>query len=233
MSDDAEYISLTINEAFVYKIPPRTSAQGHKASDWKDQVAVVKVQFVTRDKDAAIKLYRVDNGKLFAVSPIRYNGPQGIEQVSDSSRYFALRIEDGKGNHAFIGLGFNKREDAFDLKSAMADHQKQVDAEEKGVDLGLDGNHDDIFGSLAGQKLSFGNKSNTTTTTAHNNNVPSNNNNGGISALPKLRGPGSGPLPTVSAIKPPTTATTTTTSTTTASSSNNNNNNSNDDWATF
>lgn len=30
MEDEAEYVQLTIAEAFVFKIPPRTSAQGHK-----------------------------------------------------------------------------------------------------------------------------------------------------------------------------------------------------------
>ncbi len=28
--DDEEYVQLTIPEAFIYKVPPRTSAQGHK-----------------------------------------------------------------------------------------------------------------------------------------------------------------------------------------------------------
>jgi hypothetical protein len=74
-----------------------------RASDWKDQVAVVKVAVVTRGRDLALKLYRTDSEKLFAVCPIRTTGPAGFEPVSDSSRYFCLRIEDGKGNHAFIG----------------------------------------------------------------------------------------------------------------------------------
>ncbi len=74
-----------------------------RASDWKDQVAVVKVVVVTRGKDVALKLYRTDPDRLFAVCPIRSTGPAGIEPVTDSSRYFCLRIEDGKGNHAFIG----------------------------------------------------------------------------------------------------------------------------------
>lgn len=42
--------------------------------------------------------------------------------ASDSSRYFVLRIEDGKGNHAFIGLGFQVRGDAFDFKNALQEH---------------------------------------------------------------------------------------------------------------
>jgi hypothetical protein len=28
--DDAEYVALTIPEAFLYKVPARTSAEGHK-----------------------------------------------------------------------------------------------------------------------------------------------------------------------------------------------------------
>lgn len=30
MADEEEYVQLTIPEAFIYKVPPRTSAQGHK-----------------------------------------------------------------------------------------------------------------------------------------------------------------------------------------------------------
>jgi hypothetical protein len=29
-ADDEEYVQLTVPEVFVYKVPPRTSAQGHK-----------------------------------------------------------------------------------------------------------------------------------------------------------------------------------------------------------
>ena len=89
-------------QAFVYKIPPRTSAMGHKASDWTDQVAVVRVQVVTRGTDAAVRLFRTDSGKVFANSPVRTGGPPAVEQVTDSSRYFALRIEDGKGEYTTI-----------------------------------------------------------------------------------------------------------------------------------
>ena len=35
-----------------------------------------------------------------------------------------LRIEDGSGRSAFIGMGFNERNDAFDFTAAIQDHQK-------------------------------------------------------------------------------------------------------------
>jgi len=98
MSGDDEDIALTIPEAFIYKIPARTSSEGHKAADWpKESVAVVRLQVATKGRDYFLRLYRVDSGKLFAVAPTRFGGPSAVEQVQDSSRYFALRVEDGKG----------------------------------------------------------------------------------------------------------------------------------------
>ncbi len=117
----------------------------------------MKVVVVTRGREVALKLYRTDPDRLFAVCPIRNTpgAPAGIEPVTDSSRYFCLRIEDGKGNHAFIGLGFNKREDAFDLKTSIADAQKHLDAEEKGgVDLGI-GDLGTDFSLKQGQKIAI------------------------------------------------------------------------------
>jgi hypothetical protein len=34
-------------------------------------------------------------GAVFAVCPVNTTGPQAVEAVLDSSRYFVLRIEDG------------------------------------------------------------------------------------------------------------------------------------------
>ena len=105
---DDEDVAITIPEAFIYKIPARTSAEGHKASDWpKESVAVVRVQVATKGKDYFLKLYRTDNGKLFAVAPTRAGGPSAVEQVQDSSRYFALRIEDGTGASGFSFFFFH------------------------------------------------------------------------------------------------------------------------------
>ena len=104
MADD-EDVAMTIPEAFVYKIPPRQTAGGHKASDWTEQVAVVRVQVVTKGRDYFVRLIRPDSGKVFAIAPTRYGSPSAVEQTTDSSRYFALRIEDGKGALAALRLG--------------------------------------------------------------------------------------------------------------------------------
>lgn len=67
-------------------------------------------------------------GELFAVCPI----PPGrrsiiVEPVTDSSRYYVLRVEDpATGRHAFLGLGFNERGEAFDFSAALNDHERQV-----------------------------------------------------------------------------------------------------------
>ena len=210
-----EDVALRKEELFVYKVPPLTSATGHKAADWKEQVAVVNIEVVTKGKDYFVRLLRADNGKVFAVAPQRNGGPTAVEQTVDSSRYFCLRIENDQGascwppalcgqspgpfsprrtaltpsaclplpaallrrptppphpplpspawaffpcagKHAFIGIAFNKREDAFDLKSVLADIERGIRSQEKGIDLGLgDVSNDLLAGFSAGQTVAI------------------------------------------------------------------------------
>jgi len=64
-----------------------------------------------------------NTGEIFAVCPVKDNLVAAIEPVTDSSRYFVVRIED-RGKHAFIGLGFLEKNDAFDFNVALQDHVK-------------------------------------------------------------------------------------------------------------
>merc|ERR1719291_292217 len=43
-----------------------------------------------------------------------------VERAVDSSRYFVLKISNG-ARHAFIGLGFEDRNDAFDFNCTLSD----------------------------------------------------------------------------------------------------------------
>lgn len=53
-----------------------------------------------------------------------------VESVSDSSRYFVIKIKDSNsGRTAFIGIGFEDRGDSFDLNVALQDHFKHVEHE--------------------------------------------------------------------------------------------------------
>ncbi|MCE3050909.1 hypothetical protein HAX54_048420 [Datura stramonium] len=65
------------------------------------------------------------SGELFAacfVPPGQRESSGGIGRLT--RQYFVLKIEDGRGKHAFIGLGFNERNEAFDFNVALSDHEK-------------------------------------------------------------------------------------------------------------
>ena len=49
--------------------------------------------------------------------------------MSDSSRYFTLKITSDDGRNAFVGMGFGDRSDSFDMNVALQDHFKQDEAE--------------------------------------------------------------------------------------------------------
>jgi adaptin ear-binding coat-associated protein 1/2 len=81
---------------------------------------------VLRGTQLSIKLEDKTNGALFANCPVEAYPGVAIESVSDSSRYFVLRIQDDNGRSAFIGLGFGDRSDSFDMNVALQDHFKWV-----------------------------------------------------------------------------------------------------------
>ncbi|XP_053107802.1 adaptin ear-binding coat-associated protein 1 [Hemicordylus capensis] len=115
----------------VYRIPPRASNRGYRASDWKlDQPDWTgRLRITSKGKIAYIKLEDKVSGELFAQAPIDQYPGIAVETVTDSSRYFVIRIQDGNGRSAFIGIGFGDRGDAFDFNVSLQDHFKWVKQE--------------------------------------------------------------------------------------------------------
>lgn len=120
---DYERTLLQIPSVFVFKIPPRTAAEGHRASAWpQEPICNSKLKIVSKAGLAVIYLYAPD-GKLFAVCPVRDDAC--VEKTVDSGRYFALKIENSQGRHAFIGIAFQERNEAFDFNVALSEHNNQ------------------------------------------------------------------------------------------------------------
>jgi len=127
-STEIENTECVIKKVYVFPVPPRTSSAGYRAAEWtKTAIWSGRLRVVSSNGKCTILLEHVDKDGLFAACPIE--NKQTVEPVSDSSRYFVLRISDGKGRHAFIGLGFDKREEAFDFKVSLQDFENQSTAE--------------------------------------------------------------------------------------------------------
>ncbi|KAG7457757.1 hypothetical protein MATL_G00230600 [Megalops atlanticus] len=112
----------------VYRIPPRATNRGYRAADWKLDMPdwTGRMRITAKGKVAYIKLEDKVSGELFAQAPIEEYPGIAVEAVSDSSRYFVIRIQDDSGRSAFIGVGFGDRGDAFDFNVALQDHFKWV-----------------------------------------------------------------------------------------------------------
>lgn len=98
----------------------------HRAADWNLSAPdwTGRMRLVAKGKECVLKLEDKISGELFAKCPVEAYPGIAIEAVSDSSRYFVLRIQDDSGRAAFIGIGFSDRSDSFDLNVALQDHFK-------------------------------------------------------------------------------------------------------------
>uniref|UniRef100_A0A672T5D7 Adaptin ear-binding coat-associated protein 1 n=1 Tax=Sinocyclocheilus grahami TaxID=75366 RepID=A0A672T5D7_SINGR len=133
MASEVEYESILCvkPDVNVYRIPPRASNRGYRAADWKLDTPdwTGRMRITAKGKVAYIKLEDKVSGELFAQAPVNEYPGIAMETVSDSSRYFVLRIQDDNGRSAFIGVGFGDRGDAFDFNVALQDHFKWVKQE--------------------------------------------------------------------------------------------------------
>ena len=116
MSDE---FSLFRKQCMVYQVPPASSAGGHKADDWTNCIWKGNVQIFLLDTAGAmgIRLTAMETGGLFAECriPAGKEYHQLIQKTIDSSRCFVMRVQDGSGGTATLGLAFDERNDAFDF----------------------------------------------------------------------------------------------------------------------
>lgn len=124
-----EHTLLVVREVFVYKIPPRSTSGGYKCGEWlqSDKIWTGRLRVVSVKEVCEIRLEDANTGELFAACHVHPGKRDlAVEPATDSSRYFVLRIDDGHGKHAFIGLGFTERNEAFDFNVALSDHEKHA-----------------------------------------------------------------------------------------------------------
>jgi len=121
---DYEQTLAQINQCFVYKLPPRTTAKGYRAAEWNASAPLWsgRLKVTSKGDKCFVTLLDATSGELFALCPV---DDTAVEAVTDSSRYFVLRIEN-QGKHAFVGLGFAERNEAFDFNVALQDHKKYL-----------------------------------------------------------------------------------------------------------
>jgi hypothetical protein len=127
----------------VYNIPPLTSNKGYVAASWtadnnKRQIFTARLRIletaIPTQNDETVKtdilLEDPSNGQLFAAAP--YTVPAVVEQVLDSSRFFALRVQGEGGRKAVLGVGFEERSEAFDFSVALQEVRKTLGLEDDG-----------------------------------------------------------------------------------------------------
>lgn len=133
--EEDEYCLATIDDVQGFRVPPPSSAQGHNAKEWTQQVWAGRVDVMAKGAGCEVKLYN-PNGKLFAVCPVRPGEREKVVQPTyNSSRYFALRIENASGKKATVGIVFTERARAFDFKMALHEHEESLKREQRAKEL--------------------------------------------------------------------------------------------------
>ncbi|TGJ83705.1 hypothetical protein E0Z10_g5086 [Xylaria hypoxylon] len=136
--DAIQRVLFIVGAVYVYNIPPMTPGKGHVAASWtadgnKRQIFTARLRVLEtaitqasgeEKVKADIVLEDQRNGQLFAAAP--YTGVAVVESASDSSRFFALRVQDEAGRKATLGIGFEERSDAFDFGVSLQEAQKTL-----------------------------------------------------------------------------------------------------------
>ena len=137
-TDAIQRILFIAPSVHVYNIPPLASTKGYVAASWtadnnKRQIFTARLRILetaipTASNDETVKtdilLEDPSNGQLFAAAPYTTTGV--VEQVLDSSRFFAIRVEGEGGRKAVLGIGFEERSEAFDFSVSLQEARKTL-----------------------------------------------------------------------------------------------------------
>ena len=93
------------------------------------------MKIISRGRVCSIILIDNEN-KIFAVCYASEDG--AVERTLDSGRYFVLRITNQQGRHAFIGIAFNERNDAFDFNVTLSEFKNEIEREDQANKLTLE-----------------------------------------------------------------------------------------------
>jgi len=120
-----------------YNIPPLASNKGYVAATWtadnnKRQIFTARLRIletaIPNGADETVKtdilLEDPSNGQLFAAAP--YTVAAVVEQVLDSSRFFAVRVQGEGGRKAVLGIGFEERDVAFEFNVTLQEVRKTM-----------------------------------------------------------------------------------------------------------
>jgi len=147
--DALQRILFLAPKVHVYNIPPLTSTKGYVAATWtednnKRQIFTARIRILETsfpqptptNPDAEkvksdILLEDPKTGDLFAAAP--YNETNVVEQVLDSSRFFAVRVQGEGGRKAVLGIGFEERSEAFDFSVSLQEVRKTLGLEAGGA----------------------------------------------------------------------------------------------------
>jgi adaptin ear-binding coat-associated protein 1/2 len=124
--ESLEHTLFTHKECLVYNIPPLADTRGHKAADWRELIFTGRIRLTAKGPNGTLYIEDAASGELFVSTEVLATGPKTLEPVTDSSRYYVLRVAFG-GKAKYIGLGFTDRGPAFDFMAAYNDHMSYTE----------------------------------------------------------------------------------------------------------
>jgi adaptin ear-binding coat-associated protein 1/2 len=136
MADREPHPEVTLfqcREVNLYMIPPRSNAGGYRSGDWETDKKIFtgRLRLVSIGEYVEIRMEDVSSDEIFAVCPVhRGQRNLAVEPATDSSRNFVLKVQDPETKrHAFLGLNFTERGQAFDFNVSLTDHEKHLNRE--------------------------------------------------------------------------------------------------------